>query len=275
MESQTESFLQILKRKTEPRRRISTLKRIIRNPISNICADSILVLGNQKSGTTAVAALLARRAQVKVQLDIHDVHIFLDVLEQRGIEFAMSRFRSGFDKKIIKEPNLTFCCEQVRSALRPEHTIFIVRHPLSNIRSILSRLSFPGHLPSLDDAAIDGVPYIWREIIRGRWTPRGANYIETLALRWKQAALAYLNNEREMILLRYEDFCCDKQNSIDQLVSSVNLKPHADISGQLNHQFQPKGTKSQSWHDIFGQNLELIRNTCGVVATEFGYSLDK
>jgi len=232
----------------------------------------IIVLGNQKAGTSAITALLGQATRQTYIIDIlHRIqtpelreNLLNGKSELRKVILSNKHF---FSKKIIKDPNLTFLYKDLINIFALPQFIFIVRDPRDNIRSILNRLRTPGDLNSLPPSFTNNWSdnlYGWKMILEGKY-PRvsGRNYIEFLAERWNLATSTYLQNADSMVLVRYEDFLMDKENTIYNLARKVRLKPYSDISASVDTQFQPCGNTNISWLDFFGnKNLSCIESIC-------------
>lgn len=127
----------------------------------------------------------------------------------------------------------------------------------------------------MDLDRVTGLRPEWRLGLDGKWQGlEGDNYIEVMAARWNLAADMYLDHNDEMILIRYEDFLKDKIGSIQQLATTLGLKPFKDISSKLDLEYQPRGDRNVTWIKFFGEkNLERIERICGSKMEPFGYPL--
>lgn len=255
-------------------------KKQILNRIARINPAPIFVLGNQKSGTTAIAALLSQLTEASATLDIRGIYEPVRTsLHRKEISFEefVQRNRLDFSREIVKEPNLVFLRDELLSWFPNSKMLFISRDPRSNIRSILNRLSIPGDLPYLEEKHLSSLHAGWRGTINGEYLGlEGKNYIETLAARWDLAAKTYLENADNITLIRYEDFCEDKVGEIERLARRVGLEPVSDISDMVDHQYQRRGDKNISWREFFGaENLARIEYICGERMEKLGYELSK
>lgn len=256
------------------------LHTVYRNAFSRVHPAPVFVLGNQKSGTTAIAALLASRTKSAVTIDIfvrcRDPALAALLTKEVTLAEFVQRHKMHFCTSVIKEPSLTFFYRELREYFPRARFCWIVRDPRDNIRSILNRLKVPGDLDTLDDSYLAGYPPDrgWRLILDGTlFGTAGRNYIETLARRWNRAAQLASDHRAEICMLRYEDFSQDKSDSITRLARSVGLEPVHDITDEVNIQYQPRGNREVRWIDFFGpQNLELIERTYHAMMTEFGYA---
>jgi hypothetical protein len=238
-----------------------------RNVFASPVDDPVFVFGNQKSGTTVIAALLSRATGLTVTLDFHGARepqlgrLFRGEL---GIERFVALNRYPLSRAIVKEPNLTFVADQLMEHFGCSKAVFVVRDPRTNIRSLLTRLSIPGDLDalSLDDVWLPNAT--WRSILEGRYLDSGyTHYIDVLAHRWKAAAAVYFKEPRKYTLLRYEDFLQDKVGGIISLAFSLNLGLVNDITPYVDVQYQTVSDKRVAVREFFGEkNLSRIDTIC-------------
>lgn len=252
------------------------LKREVRRRFSSINPSSIVILGNQKAGTSAIAHLTADYAGLSKTIDIPES--WWPTLESLvtgnlNLQTFARRNRHRFSTDLIKEPNLTFFYESLQEVHPEAEFVFVVRDPRSNIRSLLDRLSLPGNRQQVDDM-LERVPQTWRHLFdQNLWGIRGKNYVDVLAARWRKAALVYLKHEASMRLVRFEDFLNDKEGTIASLANDLGVDHVNDISDQVDVQYQPRGNRDIAWKEFFGvDNLRRIENTCSPEMKEFGYS---
>lgn len=238
----------------------------------------IFMLGNQKSGTSAIAALLADLTGVSVTIDIPGIcEPVQPRLHNNKLSFAkfVAANKYDFSKDIIKEPSLTFLYNELMPHFPEGKVVFIIRHPVDNIRSILNRLNLPGDLDQLGKKELKklrSAPYDWTRVVDGRWLGIEChNYIEQLAERWNLAADIYLKHSENMVLMRYEDFRADKIGELSLLAEKLGLEPTHDIEDKVNIQYQPAG-KNVDKIDFFGEdNLARIENICAERMKSFSY----
>ena len=238
----------------------------------------VFVLGNQKSGTSAVAALLARATGTSVTIDIFFRYPerLLERLHRGEVGFAdlVERARVCFSTDIVKEPSLTFFYDELKAFFTEARFVFVLRDPRDNIRSILNRLCIPGELSDLEAQhrqSLRDKPG-WALLMDGTLLGYGGGtYIERLAKRWNRAADVYAPGEG-MALLRYEDFVRDKAGSIARLAAAVRLEPTHDRGRWVDLPYQPPGQKGLSWREFYGpENLTRIESICGERMKRFGY----
>ncbi len=270
--------------KEKLRRKIRVLQNMIERFVGNhlnvlfsINEHPIFVLGNQKSGTTAIAALLGLATKSSVTLDIPKIEnvSLTDSLFKGKVDFSefIMMNRIAFSKDIIKEPTLTFFFNELLRFFPESKYIFVIRDPRDNIRSILDRCALPGNLDSLKESHLKNILPGWRKILEGEWVGNGQNYIEILASRWNIAAEVFLKNKKNFILIRYEDFLKDRPGEIYKLAQKVGLKVKKDIRQYVNYQYQSKGKhRGISWIDFFGNNnLKKIEEICNHYMKIFNY----
>ncbi|WP_161629070.1 sulfotransferase family protein [Litchfieldella anticariensis] len=242
--------------------------------------QTVFILGTQKSGTTAIAALLSKATKMPATLDL------LDSVEDSSWPLRISygcqsfssfavKHKNDFSRPIVKEPWLTYFYDDLVKLFPDSKYIMVMRHPLDTIRSVLSRLRIPGNLESInyDDYRVLNDRKIWRLALNSSWNGRlSRNYIEALAHRWDVSAKLYLNNKECFRLVRYEDFLLDKKHVIDILAQDMGLSVKYDISGDVDIQYQRKGNNEISFIDFFGEkNYEAIKNICEDSAVKFDY----
>jgi len=241
--------------------------------------EPVFVLGVQKSGTTAIAALLAKATNQSVTLDITRAikRPEWKVLLRYGIgsfEDYVYRYRSAFRKKIVKEPGLTFYFEELRRVFPKARFVIILREPKDNIRSILNRLDVPGDAADVD---LQNYPKLWlspawRINFDTSWLGYcHENYIDALAYRWKRSAEIYFNAEDDFLMIRYEDFIADKQASVELLSQKLGLKVKQDISGIVDRQYQSRGERVKDYGDYYKKNERFIDRQTRHYSERLGY----
>ncbi len=243
---------------------------------SGVSAPPIIILGKEKSGTTAIAALLAERTGSSITLDMPSlwgttvVNLYTG---KRTFHEYVRRNRPYFSRDIIKEPELTFIYPSVKARFPRARFVMIVRDPRDNIRSVLNRVQIEGSRERLDAGTLAGITEEWRIVLDGGWLGlRGETYIEMAAARWNRAADVYLHHADDMVLVRYEDFMDEKAGTIDRLAERLELPLTNDIRGKLDVQYQPRGNRDVPWEQFFGdRNLRRIERTCMKRMKKLGY----
>lgn len=238
--------------------------------------DPIIVLGNQKSGTSAVASLLADLGGLSKSIDIPELWPLSQRLIHGELDFAevVARYPKPFSRELIKEPNLTFFYAAVKATFPAGRYVFVNRDPRTNIRSFLARCKLPGDLEQLDPDAYD-LPESWRwDFDPAAWRSDYTHYIDLMAERWNRSADVYLEQPGDMLLLKYEDFLRDKAGTLARLADQLGIAARNDVSAKLDVQYQPAGSR-QSPRQFFGdRNLQRIESLCGGRMAAFGYELE-
>jgi hypothetical protein len=255
----------------------TTLVRTLRSLTAKIHPAPIIVLGNQKSGTTAIAALLSEATGLSVTLDFKKEFTDPEIYRIKTGDLTMAAFvkrnKLDFSHDIIKEPSLSVCYPELVSYFPDARFVMVIRDPRDNIRSILNRLKVPGTIDELSGKYRSEITRAWELIIDGGWLGLdGANYIEMLARRWNYIAESYMKNADQIILLKYETFLIDKVGEISRLADTFGLDVRFDIAHRVDYQFQPAGDHNVSWADFYGPvNLARIESICREQMRTFGY----
>jgi len=192
------------------------IRRKVNQYTATVSESPIWVLGNQKSGTTAIAALLANYAGLSVTLDIdafHDASVVEKIYDDPSqLEGFIASNTLAFSRELIKEPGFTFLYPALEELFPSGHFVMVVRDPRDNIRSILDRLELPGDQRYLDEDHIQDISPEWKQVLDGSWMGlEGETYIDMLAARWAAAVQVYLDSSDCIELIRYEDFCDNKK----------------------------------------------------------------
>lgn len=238
--------------------------------------ENIFVLGQQKSGTTAISGLLSHVSKKSCLLDhphLWEPNISLIASGELSLNEVISDNWYDFQKKIIKEPNLTYLYSDVKNLYPRGIFLLVVRYPRDNIRSLLNRINIGGKYNKLDQDVFNSIQYEWKIIFnRNLYNIQYEHYIDILAERWNIATDVYLNHQDKVKLVRYEDFKVDKKGYIEALATDLGLQIKKDISKLVNKQYQPAGNSSVSYLDFFGEeNLNRINTICGSRMKQLGY----
>jgi len=245
---------------------------------ARVSACPILVTGNQKSGTTAIAALLAEMTGCSITLDLKKEMPTPTFHRVRTGNLSINAFvrrnRLDFSRQIVKEPNFVVLYDVLVRRFPESTWVLIVRDPRDNIRSILNRLCLPGNLRDLDRPYIGRFQQAWNLYLDGKWLGiENGTYIDVLAARWNLSADLYLRHHHSMILVRYEDFEKAKIQETENLARKLGLDPRHDIGDRVDVAFQPPGDRTIPWADFFGAgNLSRIENACRPAMEQLGYA---
>lgn len=266
-------------------RRARFWREFLQHRTAKVHPRPVLIGGSQKSGTTAIGALLAKATGLRysndpfwrsLQYDSQGYQLS-EILEQRlTLGTFVERHPAYFAAGIVKDPDFAFLYPQLRSLFPDSQYVFIVRDPRQNIRSILNRLRIPGNLDRLGPEAhrmVADKPG-WRGVLSGAELGiTGGNYISRLAQRWNLGVQGYLDQRPRIHLFRYEDFMADKAGSIRELATALGLTVARDIGADLDRQYQPAGNRSVALDTFFGErNLATIESICASGMAMFGYA---
>lgn len=255
------------------------LARYAATPFVEPNEEAVIVLGNSKTGTTVIAALLAEYGNLSVTLDfwprlrrpetleaVHDGRLPFDAF--------VRRFRADFARDVVKDPHLTFLYPQLARRFPRARFVMVMRDPRDNIRSILNRLKLPGDLESIGPAEYGRMRPLWEAIIdSGHLGVAEGNYVERLARRWALGARVYLDHRDGMELIRFEDFVADKRGAITGLAERLGIEQAGRIEDKLETRYQPPGDRSVGWLQFFGRaNLSAIEGVCEAEARALGYT---
>lgn len=237
--------------------------------------NPIFILGNQKSGTTAIASLFADYGSLTKTLDIPEMWPSESALHTGVVSFRsfVESNPHRFSTQVVKEPCLTFLFEECRQLFPLSRYIFIVRHPVDNIRSILDRLKIPcdRETVNLSDYEMNET---WSYVMNGKLLNiHHKHYIARLALRWGVAAEVFLKNRNKMLLVRYEDFIENKFACIQRIAEKLEIQEIGNIEPLLNIQYQPRGgNREAALLELFGEkNLRIIYDVCHRQMEQFQY----
>lgn len=254
-----------------------------RRQTTQINPNPIFIFGNQKSGTSAIAALLGEATGLSYTIDILCLY---EGLEERlfngdsSFDEVIDRGRYYFSKGIIKDPGFTFFYDELAARFPSAKRVFVLRDPRQNIRSILNRLQLPGDLDDLYPEQWQMLQQqfpCWYPILEGSLAGhKGKTYIETLALRCQQVFQLYCHHQAELVPIYYETFNQDKVGSIHQLASQLGLPVIRDIDDVKDVQFQPRGNTEVTLEQFFGTtNLQRVEEICEEAMLAVGYPLEQ
>lgn len=241
--------------------------------------EQVFILGNQKSGTTAIAALLAECIGEPYTPDVlypHKVQL-KDLLDGATSVAALARNHpESFQATVVKDNDFTFLYPSLAETFPTAGFVFVVRDPRQNIRSVLNRLKLPGDLDSLPEEQYGQLRKRlpgWHTILTGASFGSPADhYIDVLADRWVRANEVYLAARDRMTLLRYEDFDAAKRPVIERLATGLGFPVVNNISEVQDRQYQPLGDRSVTPEAFFGRdNLRRVERRCAALMPAFGY----
>ncbi len=240
---------------------------------SNI--DPIVVLGNQKSGTSAIASLLSSATGLSCVIDIPEFwgRSFQQMhRHQQDIKSTVRKCHRAFRCRVIKEPNFTFLYPQLKSLLPRSKFVFVVRDPAENLRSIAERLTLSAEDLSNHIRVTDSFAEGWRGVFDDSYLYRcdveRLTCGQILALRWRLAAQVYLQQPNDFFLIRYKDFVANKVSTIERLAGLLSQPVVNDISALVNVPFQAAGARKLQ---LPAQTRRDLWDVVGQEAVKFGY----
>ena len=237
--------------------------------------DPGFILGMQKSGTSAVAGLLALRTGTPVASDLAREWRRCTLVRASKSERAFARYvrrnAVDFSRKIVKEPGLTFVFDRLAARWPEARSLVVVREPVATIRSIVDRLGLPGDADARAADMMEKIPQAWRAVLDNRWLDvESDHYIDQLADRWCIAAEMAVEAREHRMTIRYEDFVVDKVGVLDEIAGHFELPVVADIDAFLEVPFQPPGRRDDP-KIVFGENLDRIERRTARLSQRLGY----
>jgi hypothetical protein len=241
-----------------------------------------VVLGHQKSGTTAFGALLAQCAGGGYA---NDPLYAIDrgkggaaaalLCDGTPLAEMVEAHRRLFCRTILKDPDLTFVRGQLELVFPAAALVHVVRNPFTTIRSIADRLELSAEHLLLPADQVQLPNLHWRLIVSGKLPDIGRGTIaEILALRCAVALDAARTDLSAHAIVRYEDFCAAKKDVIEAMASSLDLPVRSDIGGAVDRQFQTRGKARVDLQSRLGsRTIEVIASTCGAANQYFDYTL--
>ena len=134
-------------------------------PFRRVNPDAIHVFGCQKSGTSAVAQLTAMAGDLSATVDIPTIWrtpVSDIVTGQSTVQNLVDAHRPYFSRELVKEPSLTPILDHVAGHVGLRKVVFVVRDPLTNVRSMLQRRGLEGNRPELAAEA-------FAAMMKGNW----------------------------------------------------------------------------------------------------------
>jgi len=191
----------------------------------HVAHDPLLITGSPKSGTSVIAAAYAEMVNQSLTLDLRCIlEPNLSLLLSGRMKFnqLVERYSYEFRSDVIKEPWLSCLLPDVLDTYPDSFVVFIVRHPIQNVRSILERL---GLKPLNGHTSISSLPWMssdWLSVLKGG-AVKTDDYVRNLALRWVEMVNNFhqIGTERKMII-RYEDFIANKLNVLKKINDKIN-----------------------------------------------------
>jgi len=246
---------------------------------SKVSPCPIFILGNQKSGTSAIASLLGELISKKTAIDLfYSGFKYKYLIRWKKKKLTTKEFinknKLEFSSDIIKEPHLSVFYKELKKEYPKSKYIIIIRNPFDNIRSILDRLNVNGKQKELSVIDKKKFFFSWNLLLDNKWIGGfETQYIEVLAERWNIITDYYLNNKEDIILIKYEDFLSNKESVIRRLAKQLGISAKNNITNILDKQYQPKGRKKNiNLLEFFGkENYNKINYLCKKRMQKLGY----
>lgn len=240
--------------------------------------DPIFLFGNQKSGTSVVAASLAAATRQSATIDLKK-EIKHPSFNRIGSNISLFGFikknKPDFCKKIIKEPNLTLFMDEFLSLYNCSKAVYLVRNPADNIRSICNRLNISSQQLMQPLGSISDLTPAWKLVVDNRWLGiECENYLDSLAGRWAYMEVLSRKVEDKLIFANYEHFMQHKVGFIKRLAADLGMEladPKA-LDKVVEVQFQHVGDKVAAEEFFTPQALSVIRRRCETGMSKFGYN---
>lgn len=240
--------------------------------------NPVLVVGNQKSGTSAIAGLLAKATGLPASIDLIGELIEPTVPRVISDELSLDAFLRHNDvdflRAIIKDCHMTLLVGRLMEHIPDSKAVFVVRDPRDNIRSILNRIGIDGRRTWIPQEVWDRLGPGWRLVLDGQWLGVESNdVVVALAERWNRLVDEYLARPDQMMLARFEDFVVDRAAYIEELARNLALEPVHDIGNHVDIQFQRPGDRLVALGSFFGnERLALIESLCNERMKQLGYT---
>jgi len=247
-----------------------------RNATSTVNPRLILIVAHPRSGTTAVATLLAKHCGLRAFTQTGpwtraDADI---VTGRRTMAEVIARNRYPFSLDIMSAADAGSFLPQMKAALPEMRVVFLLRDPRDVICSVLERIN-KGDTSTIVVSDLD-YRYLqtdWLGIIE-------QDPIRKLALRWNKW-LELAKSADGVLFRRYEDFLEDKRKFISDLADHLGLPSRFDISGEMDRQMSKHGGDIRirgagRWEEMLPTaTARLIEATCRDGMLAFGYLADE
>src|SRR5882724_5729315 len=106
---------------------------VLQGMTARVRSNPVFILGNQKSGTSAIATLLAEATGLSLTLDIlpeiKNPRYPQVVRGELRFRDFVRRYKLCFSRHIIKEPNITLLHDRLRAYFPEAQFVFVVRDP--------------------------------------------------------------------------------------------------------------------------------------------------
>ena len=245
---------------------------LMRISAGDACEAPILIFGNQKTGTSAIASLLGLASDRTFCIDVFFRFRSLEVkLLKRKISFSeFYHCASGYmSNQIVKEPEFILFARDLKEYLPRSRMVVVARNPRDNIKSILSRLdidSYSANSPACEVACrLPKNQPLWSLMFDRQLMPYDCtgSVLDVLINRWNFCADTTISvRESGALIVWYEDFISDKQSVIEALCTKLDLRCKKMSEQILSRQYQPPGTRSNATDFFSHDQLQQIDQRC-------------
>lgn len=265
------------------KRAMRRLMRSALNNFSRVNEEIIFICGHQRSGTTAVAKLLAIYGDLSLSDDPRWAWLSRGglareiYLGEEDVDSVIERNRHEFGKDVMKSPGATPLMPRLKEHMPRSKFVYIVRDPRDNICAMVERLNkYKSTQVHLDKSMFDkrDPAYQWLENAWLGFSEDDA--VVELGTRWKR--FVQISQEVDGVLYEtYEGFVADKVGFIGRLASSLGVSKRRDILPYVDIQFKKKGKSAKirgkdRWKDeLEPENHDKIVSICGEEMARFGY----
>lgn len=245
-------------------------RRLIGSFGSTGSSPDIILTGNQKSGTSAIAALLSEAVGHPATIDVFPkmgMRQFSSTINgQTSFKGFAENAKLYLSSSIVKDPDFAFFLPELFELYPEASYVFIVRNPHDNIRSILNRISSAKSSEEVcfnDISATSRSSPLWGMMFDKDLMPYEVDgIVRTLAHRWNYTYQLMARHQDNLLIVSYEDFLKDKEEYIRKLAWKLGYSELHSISHIVDKQYQPKG-HSRRKHYFSRSHREQIENICG------------
>ncbi|MCB9777869.1 MAG: sulfotransferase [Alphaproteobacteria bacterium] len=238
-------------------------------------ARPVFVLGHQKTGSSAVGAMLAEVSGEAAALDLaaelaRPLHLEVEA-GRKSFDDFLHHNAVDLSRRIVKDACLAALAAPLAARFPAARFVFVVRDPRATVRSVLDRVGLPGDRAHYDEAILAGVPRAWREVL----LPAGADagdVVAHIAERWRQQARVALAGDLPVRVIRYEDFCRAPRAETEAVARDVGLPVLPGDDRAARQQWQPAGEHRGRWPAFLGDaNVARIDALCRDEMRAFHY----
>lgn len=210
----------------------------------------IIVTGHQRSGTSVIAAMLAKAMGTEAVIDLPNsgIHLAACLRGEQGLSEALEEhYPEQRLKRVIKDCHLSWKLQDLAAIYPKALRLYVVRDPREVIRSCCSRL----RLTPWEPATLANVEDTWRVCFTDQCMP-----VLHLAQRWADMTMQALQCDGVRVL-RYEDYLLDPAGTVEDIVS--RLQTPLPI-GRAYETTQGRKTEHQWWAKFYEDHLDEVES---------------